>query len=383
MLEKLIIDGFQSHTHTVLEFDAKSNVVKGDNGSGKSAIRRALLWVLTNKPVGTAFINWEYMDNEPCSVTVHYNNHIVSRRRSRDGKINEYVVDGDVLTAFGVSVPQPVLDIFALDDTNIELQHSALFMLSESAPEMARRLNKLTNLEDIDKAYASIRKRKLEAGRKAKDEEERLKKVNEQLADYDWVAEAEDIANKLERIGATYSMLQDDVVDLKMLIEDMAEAEQAIKPHATVTVHDIEQGERKFSTLHQQYTDVRTLYTAYMGAVVQEKAPFSLSSIDCLRDEVVKQAAEVHSLRQLIYDVSQLVMKKQPPIYAKELNLDAIRRIMEEYLQVMKDIDALRKLHIDIQHTTALRDGLLAEFKDNMPEVCPLCGQYIHHEECV
>ena len=91
---------------------------------------------------------------------------------------------------FGVSVPQPVLDIFALDDTNIELQHSALFMLSESAPEMARRLNKLTNLEDIDKAYASIRKRKLEAGRKAKDEEERLKKVNEQLADYDWVAEA-------------------------------------------------------------------------------------------------------------------------------------------------------------------------------------------------
>ena len=47
MLERVVVKGFQSHIDTDITFSGGINLVRGDNASGKSALRRALLWVLT------------------------------------------------------------------------------------------------------------------------------------------------------------------------------------------------------------------------------------------------------------------------------------------------------------------------------------------------
>jgi exonuclease SbcC len=59
MIDSLSIQNFQSHEKTELEFDEGINIIIGQSDSGKSAILRALNWVVNNKPNGEAFkSNW-------------------------------------------------------------------------------------------------------------------------------------------------------------------------------------------------------------------------------------------------------------------------------------------------------------------------------------
>ena len=51
-IKKIIIDNFQSHEHTEIEFGPGLNVIVGPSDYGKSAVVRALRWVLYNEPRG-------------------------------------------------------------------------------------------------------------------------------------------------------------------------------------------------------------------------------------------------------------------------------------------------------------------------------------------
>ena len=55
MIKKLNILNFQSHKDTSLSFAPGVNVIVGASDSGKSAIIRALRWLIWNRPVGDAF----------------------------------------------------------------------------------------------------------------------------------------------------------------------------------------------------------------------------------------------------------------------------------------------------------------------------------------
>lgn len=382
MLERLVVKGFQSHTDTELVFDKQVNVVKGDNGSGKSALRRALFWVLTNKPTGTAFINWGFSDITPCEVSVVYNGHTITRRRSRDGKINEYVVDGEVLTAFGVSIPSPVSQILNLDDTNIELQHSALFMLSESAPDMARRLNKLTNLEDIDKAYGSIRRRKLEAGRKIKDEESRKADIRQELEKYDFLPKAEETAKKLEVIHELSQDLERDAQGVLELSHSLAQVLANIKPSAPVTSQQLTDSGSMLRNVGLELQAIDDLISVWPTSI-PEHSPFPISQVEDVRNELVKQQAEMQSLKQLLTDIEGIKIMKNPPISSREIGIEKIKGIMDEWMDVSKLMETIHAADVDIAHNQELYTRTKVEYDELMPETCPLCGSFTHNGECV
>ena len=45
-IKKIILQNFQSHKYSIVELDEQLNVIVGPSDSGKSAIIRALKWVL-------------------------------------------------------------------------------------------------------------------------------------------------------------------------------------------------------------------------------------------------------------------------------------------------------------------------------------------------
>lgn len=55
-IKRLEIKNFQSHKHTVIDFSEGVNIVTGTSNAGKSAINRAIVWALSNKPRGDNFI---------------------------------------------------------------------------------------------------------------------------------------------------------------------------------------------------------------------------------------------------------------------------------------------------------------------------------------
>jgi DNA repair exonuclease SbcCD ATPase subunit len=67
-IKRLILENFQSHKYSEVDFAAGLNVIVGPSDTGKSAVIRALKWVLYNEPSGDFFIR-EGETN--CSVTIH------------------------------------------------------------------------------------------------------------------------------------------------------------------------------------------------------------------------------------------------------------------------------------------------------------------------
>lgn len=57
-IKSIEIENFQSHKYSKLDFSENLNVIVGPSDNGKSAIIRALKWVLFNEPKGTEFIRY-------------------------------------------------------------------------------------------------------------------------------------------------------------------------------------------------------------------------------------------------------------------------------------------------------------------------------------
>jgi exonuclease SbcC len=54
MIDHVAIKNFQSHKNTNIDFQRNGvNVIVGTSDQGKSAILRAILWAVNNRPMGT------------------------------------------------------------------------------------------------------------------------------------------------------------------------------------------------------------------------------------------------------------------------------------------------------------------------------------------
>lgn len=384
MLERLIIKGFQSHLDTDITFDNGINFVKGDNACGKSALRRALLWVLTNKPSGTSFINWGYSDSDVCEATVVYNGHTVTRRRSRNGKVNEYVLDGDSLSGFGVNVPDPVKDVLSLDDTNVELQHSSLFMLNESPPEMARRLNKLTNLEDIDKAFTAVRKMKLENSKAIKTADDKLEELSSEIEKYSFLADAGKVVAELEakeKEADVASMHLSDVRDLVSAFGTLISKPDPPVDLRTVTnAYDAAQSGKKLVTEASSLCD-----TVNALQVLPELKHITTKQMQTARDAMVAAGMEVESIHLLLNDINNNELCDMPPMSSKDINLNDVNDAIDGYLEAQMLISKLEEAELALEAGEIRYTAMKSEYDKIKPVTCPLCGGMFggEHEDCI
>lgn len=207
-IKKVILENFQSHKYSELEFDAGLNVIVGPSDQGKSAIIRAIKWALFNEPAGDFFIREG--ENE-CSVTVVFSNNIKIKRYRSKTKNYYYLYDNDgeeiVFQGFGTKVPQEILDRISLrkvllDENrpnliNIGEQLEGPFLLSEKTSTRANTIGRLVGVHIIDDALKEtlrdnrnlkIEKRKLE---------ETLAALNENLSQYDYL---DDLMAKVNRL---------------------------------------------------------------------------------------------------------------------------------------------------------------------------------------
>lgn len=94
-IKRIRIENFQSHKDTELSFSDGLNVIVGPSDQGKSAIIRAIKWVLYNEPRGTDFIR---QGTNSARVTLELSNGYVITRERAPNK-NRYTLkdpDGNV-----------------------------------------------------------------------------------------------------------------------------------------------------------------------------------------------------------------------------------------------------------------------------------------------
>ena len=222
-IKQVTLENFQSHKHSILEFDEKLNVIVGSSDSGKSAIIRGIKWVLYNEPYGDYFIR----ENEnQCSVTLKFNDNTVLKRYRSKSK-NQYLLiknNGEemIFEGFGSNIPEEIIDEISIkkiyldsseyNSINLGEQLERPFLLSEKSSTRASAIGRLVGVNIVDDALREVLKDIRALNTTQKNLEENSIKLQKEIKEYDYLVELKESLNKIillkDRITDNYARLE-------------------------------------------------------------------------------------------------------------------------------------------------------------------------------
>lgn len=349
MIKSLEIKNVQSHKNSRLEFSPGINALVGTSNNGKSAVLRALMWAITNRPLGTEILlsNWAYdskgKQSEEMSVTVEKENSVLIRRKTKTE--NEYVLNGEKMEAIKTDVPESVKNFFALTETNIQKQQDAPFLLSQSSGKIAEYFNRIVRLDIIDRVLtnAESTRRKTKAQLETSEKEE--KKLEAELEKYDWL-------DSVERLIERYKVINE---KCEMLSESRGRLNESVE---------------KFEEINKR---------RFPDFTKQKKIISEIENIDSDNKDLI---FEIESLDESISEFKSL-SKKSGFDFTKEKK--AI-----EYIENMNfDRSEIEKLEEDIEKMELADNTIkgcsenIKELKKQLPEICPICGARMKDGKCV
>lgn len=215
-IEKIIIENFQSHKYTEIDFVNGLNALVGESNSGKTAVFRALKWVLYNEPLGDYFIReGESSTRVTLILSTGYS---IVRYRTRSKNGYELIdVDGsvEIYEGFGSTVPEEITNVTRMvkvDFTssenralNLAEQLESAFLISEKPSVRASAIGRLVGVDALDDAVRLTARDLRAENQKYKALENREVDTKEKLESYSHLdalgsrlSEFEDVMGKIE-----------------------------------------------------------------------------------------------------------------------------------------------------------------------------------------
>lgn len=166
-IKQVLIENFQSHARSKIEFGSGLNVIVGPSDHGKSSIIRALRWALFNEPRGADFIR---TGESECRVTVELSSG-TTITRSRSSSKNRYILNApngaeQVFEGFGTTVPKEIVDAHGMfqicldsdmvEPLNFGYQLDGPFLLAESGATKAKAIGRLSGVHIVDSAIRRL-----------------------------------------------------------------------------------------------------------------------------------------------------------------------------------------------------------------------------------
>ncbi len=203
MIEDTDIRYFQGHDWTHLEFVKGLNVIMGSSDQGKSSLIRALRWLFVNKPTGNEFRSHFAERKQNTKVSSVINGKKISKKRK--GTSNIYDIEGtkDSIKAVRTGVPDEIIEVTRIDDTNFHGQFDGFFLIDDSPGQRMRYFNDLLGLNIIPIAMKFLRskhnKGRITAGELQKQGEE----IEMRLLKYE---DLDEIVSNLEELDSSIEM---------------------------------------------------------------------------------------------------------------------------------------------------------------------------------
>jgi chromosome segregation ATPase len=152
MLKQLHIENFRTWKSAILDFCSGVNVIVGAPDSGKTNIVRAVNWVLYNRPLGNRMQS--DFSEEPVSVTIRFDDTVAVLKKVKDKSV--YLYNGKDYRAIDKEVPDVISSGANISELNIQEQLDEPYLICSSPGEVARELNKITHLENIDEWVSNL-----------------------------------------------------------------------------------------------------------------------------------------------------------------------------------------------------------------------------------
>ena len=347
MIKSLQIQNFQSHKNTLMELNPGVTAIVGPSDCGKSAVFRALNWLINNRPGGQEFHSWAGGDP---SVSINLDDATITR--SRRANENIYTLNDAEFKAFGTTVPEPIQDALNISDINFQFQLDDPFMFGETPGNIARKLNEVVDLAVIDKALFNINQRYRQEVNQLKNAEDKKKLLSDELEEYSWLSDAENHLIKLEQLDETIIDNKQQGVGLSILIKEIG--------HIELEIDQVSTGPIKAEDEIKKLIDLDN----------QIDKNFEDSKI---LDDLIN---EIDGLKKDIDQSKSCLQFESAVQEANDLNRSLGMRWVDRN-NFMRFLNDIKNVQDELDYKKERLGIIEEEFNEIMPSECPLCGQEV------
>ena len=334
MIDSIRLRNFQLHRDFTLGLSPTVTTIVGSSDCGKSAVLRAIRWTTFNRPSGDAFIR---EGANTATVEISVDGHEIVRKK---GKKNLYLLDGNEWTAFGNDVPKDIADLLNLEDINFQNQHDGPFWLQDTAGAVSRQLNKIVNLDVIDKTLSCL----ASALSKARAEKSVVEKR---------LGDAKNRRSKLKFVRRMDEDLR--CVETQQGVWKAAATKAAEMNTHCVSAHSHKEAAEKASCAHAA---IMAVYDA--GMVWQDAATNRKS----LEDLTVR-----------IRDEDKIARRPIPDLRPLESLSREWKGWCDKRLELAKCVEDIKQRMHDVAKVKTDSKKAEATFKERMGDTCPLCDR--------
>ena len=343
MFTKVELKNFQSHTKSLFEFDAGVNAIIGPSDSGKTAILRALRWVIWNRPLGDAFRS-DWGGNT--SVTIEVPGNVITRWKHDNG--HGYTINGRKLTAIKTDVPEDVVNILNIDEINLQQQFDRPFLLDSSAGEVAAHFNKIAHLDIIDATMRTLASWQRKLNQDVQVYESKIDEYEHAVQQFAFIPNMEKQIVKAEKYQSRIDKLDKEITALTRVIDELEEID--LQMEELTPILKLEDSVKEYLTLREEKISMETSRNALSSLVSELNISF----------DVLK---ELEALPTKETDVNEAIELFRSIEFHKES-----KRELSAYIERMKETDEA------LYNTTKEVNELQKEFDELFPDICPLCG---------
>ena len=404
------IHNFQSHKDTTVTFDEGLNVIVGNSNSGKTAILRAIRWVIDNYPLGSDFIT---TGEDECSVTLYFNDgtyitrtrtrndagsyHVHGKNYNPDGSVNYW---DQTYKGFANNLPieianvhqMPKVDLLPNDMSlhlNMMNQLDGPFLIADSAAVKANVIGRLTGTQNIDMVIKKANAASTKISHSIKTLEKENKKREEDL-----------------------SFKEEDINDYKAkaeAIDDFCEHFFAVKDLATIVysaVGKIIESNDKIKVMQDSLGKLSALQRSLIWCFeVAKRLRSTLLVIKSLNTYIEKKNALDKSIKyKALYDEADkihnfvstatekirfgidIIKKYEKYVHTKD-RINTIKSYLDNYndviqnVNVIKDIIENRSKGLSIGISYNNKNQRLKELRVNIVEIENTITDYTHDKE--
>lgn len=349
-ISKIIINNFQSHKHTEIELDKGLNVIVGPSDQGKSAIIRAVKWVLFNEPLGTFFIR---EGEKECSVTLQFfDGERLTRIRSKNKNLYVFVDKNNkesVFEGFGSEVPQPIMDIIGIKKIYLDGKQSSLinigeqlegpFLLSEKTSTRANAIGRLVGVHIVDQAISGVLKDIRNLNINIKSNEEKLKEYSKQLKQFNYLDDLKSIIDLIEDIKTKINSTWERYLNLSNIKNEYEKIEKDIRVTNNIL--------RKLSYID----DILLLYQHIEAKMKNHRYFYNKYNLYCQLIKNISRDRDIltklSNIESLVTDVKQLekkIKRKEKLSKIKE-RYDSIIELQAKNAYILKKLNTTDKIN--------------------------------------
>ena len=366
-MKNLKLTNWQRHKKLDLDISAPFVLITGPSSKGKSAIVKALKFVILNESKPS------YVRNKSKKATVELDG--VRRTRTKTGT-GTYEFNGQVFKKFGKDVPEEVRQLFPYTQLNFIDQHNQHYLIHLSPAERAKLFYDLVGLSNVNEileaANDELNEIKLDIRYKKKylEDAKRKHQLYSKLASK--IDELEKVEAQLEALKKVAAIRIPKVPELNVDLEPLKQIKaqcQILEQLSQIRIPKVPELNVDLEKLRQARTRLALLEKL---ANLRVPKPIDFDKLETLYQEYKLVKAQAELLTKL---KTYSETKKVPEFKA---DLEAIKKL-EQQQAMLKKLATVKKKFVRASENLDEAEQELHLVFDEM-EVCPLCGTTLKGE---